>query len=487
MTPTDICNIALSRLGQAAINDIGEHSRDAIACRAHFESVRDALLRSHSWGFATGRAELSRTDSPVFGWPYAYALPADFLRLNTFNGALVDLCNDAYEIEGKKLLTDAEIARVTYVKRVTDTNEFDASFVEAFALKLAEAIAIAVTGMPDKMADMAALASRRFEEASFHDATESRASMADPLGGSFASYARGGGVCGDEIQRPGATGANGWSPIYALVSRDDDQVIQLVSWYGGTGTAPTLLGYVGAAGIVEDIADAVAIVGSGGGGSMTAAEILAELLTVDGAGSGLDADLLDGNSSAAFATAANLTSHTDATTGAHGMTAFGASLVDDSSASAARTTLGLVIGTNVLGYDTALNRTGSGDQTFITQQGNTVLRTAFSGASLYTPYAFVADGGLTFGQILDQKFTRGGTNLVHLTDGYSGYAQLRLGGIKLTPIAISALPTASASEGWRYEVNDANTPVVGVTVASGGSAKCEVRSNGTDWKVLQVF
>jgi hypothetical protein len=39
-------------------------------------------------------------------------------------------------------------------------------------------------------------------------------------------------------------------------------------------------------------------------GDETAAGILAKLLTVDGAGSGLDADLLDGQSSAAFATAA---------------------------------------------------------------------------------------------------------------------------------------------------------------------------------------
>ncbi|MGH8035366.1 MAG: hypothetical protein ACREO9_09085, partial [Lysobacterales bacterium] len=36
----------------------------------------------------------------------------------------------------------------------------------------------------------------------------------------------------------------------------------------------------------------------------TAAEILAALLTVDGAGSLLDADKLDGNEAAAFATAA---------------------------------------------------------------------------------------------------------------------------------------------------------------------------------------
>lgn len=41
---------------------------------------------------------------------------------------------------------------------------------------------------------------------------------------------------------------------------------------------------------------------SGATADQSAAEILAALLTVDGAGSGLDADLLDGNSSAAFAT-----------------------------------------------------------------------------------------------------------------------------------------------------------------------------------------
>ena len=34
--------------------------------------------------------------------------------------------------------------------------------------------------------------------------------------------------------------------------------------------------------------------------SYTAADVLAKLITVDGAGSGLDADLLDGNSSAYF-------------------------------------------------------------------------------------------------------------------------------------------------------------------------------------------
>lgn len=42
----------------------------------------------------------------------------------------------------------------------------------------------------------------------------------------------------------------------------------------------------------------------------TAADVLAKLITVDGAGSGLDADLLDGISSAGFAIAAHMTSGT---------------------------------------------------------------------------------------------------------------------------------------------------------------------------------
>ena len=50
--------------------------------------------------------------------------------------------------------------------------------------------------------------------------------------------------------------------------------------------------------------------------SYTAADVLAKLLTVDGSGSGLDADLLDGMSSAAFAqlAAANVFSHTTGNT-----------------------------------------------------------------------------------------------------------------------------------------------------------------------------
>jgi hypothetical protein len=51
--------------------------------------------------------------------------------------------------------------------------------------------------------------------------------------------------------------------------------------------------------------------------SYTAADVLAKLLTVDGAGSGLDADLLDGQSSAFYATATSVSDHLADTSDAH--------------------------------------------------------------------------------------------------------------------------------------------------------------------------
>lgn len=59
--------------------------------------------------------------------------------------------------------------------------------------------------------------------------------------------------------------------------------------------------------------------GGGGGGSMTPPEILAALVTVDGAGSGLDADTVDGAHAADLATTSALAAHEADTTGIHGI------------------------------------------------------------------------------------------------------------------------------------------------------------------------
>lgn len=54
----------------------------------------------------------------------------------------------------------------------------------------------------------------------------------------------------------GTNGANGWSPVLAVASRGDDSVLQVTGWTGGTGTAPTTLGYISPTGIVTNINNA---------------------------------------------------------------------------------------------------------------------------------------------------------------------------------------------------------------------------------------
>lgn len=83
---------------------------------------------------------------------------------------------------------------------------------------------------------------------------------------------------------------------------------------------------------------------AGATADQSAAELLAAVKTVDGTGSGLDADLLDGQHASAFEAAGAVTAHTGAVD-PHGDRAYAAGLVDDLSgvtnAASARTALGL--------------------------------------------------------------------------------------------------------------------------------------------------
>lgn len=75
----------------------------------------------------------------------------------------------------------------------------------------------------------------------------------------------------------GADGERGWLPAFAAVMDGARSVLRLVDWVGGEGVKPATGSYVGAAGLVADIADAVDLRGPAGSGvpagSITTAEL----------------------------------------------------------------------------------------------------------------------------------------------------------------------------------------------------------------------
>ncbi len=141
ISPTQVCNLALARIGSKRINDIEEAATIAVQCETHYEQTRDALLRSYWWRFASARVDLTQDDEgPDFEWDNQFSLPNDFLRLKDVyedNNTPLHATTRTYAIEGKKILTNESSVSIRYIRKVEDTTVFDPLFTEVLVLQLA--------------------------------------------------------------------------------------------------------------------------------------------------------------------------------------------------------------------------------------------------------------------------------------------------------------------------------------------------------------
>lgn len=72
---------------------------------------------------------------------------------------------------------------------------------------------------------------------------------------------------GEALSAGGDFGIGGWTPILALVADGNRIVQQVVNFTGGSGVKPYVGQYVGNAGMVSNIADAINVRGPTGSGS----------------------------------------------------------------------------------------------------------------------------------------------------------------------------------------------------------------------------
>lgn len=141
-----ICNKALQLIKHSKqISALTEGTKEANACEAIYEDLRDLLLERHTWNFATKRAQLAReTDTPAFEWDYQYALPSDFIRATSVHQNSDARDRLPYKLEGGKVLTDATECYMRYVYRVSDPNQMTPSFREALSFLIASYLATSI-------------------------------------------------------------------------------------------------------------------------------------------------------------------------------------------------------------------------------------------------------------------------------------------------------------------------------------------------------
>lgn len=155
ITRTTICNLAIARVGSELITDldtdVADNVKSAVACQNVFDHVLMEVARAGRWNCLKTRAILPKPDcgpptfdqAPLFQWTYAYQLPENCVRLIQFNGEFVDtrIKSQFFEIERRKILTDAEVAEIQYIAACDNFNDWDPMLIECMVVLLASKIA----------------------------------------------------------------------------------------------------------------------------------------------------------------------------------------------------------------------------------------------------------------------------------------------------------------------------------------------------------
>ena len=163
-----ICNSALNQLGASSITALTENSKNARICNERYETVRDAVYRSHPWNCLVKRVQLAQdSDTPAWGFSYQYTLPSDCLRVLQIKDY-----NSDYKIEGRKLLISESEVYLIYLAQITDVNELDVLLRETISAHLAQDIAYAITANLQVANLMAEKYQAKLSEARHADSSE---------------------------------------------------------------------------------------------------------------------------------------------------------------------------------------------------------------------------------------------------------------------------------------------------------------------------
>lgn len=105
-----IANRALLRIGSDQISSLDNGTSGANFCTQLLPQAIETCYTSYHWRSATKRADLAPlAKSPAYGFAYQFSLPQDFALIKSVE------CDQPYEIEGLRILSNATEMRITYI------------------------------------------------------------------------------------------------------------------------------------------------------------------------------------------------------------------------------------------------------------------------------------------------------------------------------------------------------------------------------------
>ena len=173
MTDVQICNLALARLGDARITTLADATAQAQYCTLFYTQTVAELQAEFDWQFCRKQVSLTSGTTPLGGYTFQYALPADYIR--SFRLANIDESENfgQWEILGAYLQTNfASPVTLDYIANITDTTKFPAIFTELLAVKLAGVLAMPLTGSKDLFKQCVELYMAMLGKPAFANATE---------------------------------------------------------------------------------------------------------------------------------------------------------------------------------------------------------------------------------------------------------------------------------------------------------------------------
>lgn len=181
ISDVEICNLALSKIGQSTINTLSEASVEAEMCALYYPNVRDNLLRSFPWNFCNKSVQLGEAATSIPEndfWEYLYVYPSDCLKIYKIfeDGNFALPVPNEYEVTSYKnvkyICCHIYQAYCRYAQKITDPTLFDPCFIDALACKMAMEIAVPISNSTDRLKIAQALYQTAIQSAMLTNAIE---------------------------------------------------------------------------------------------------------------------------------------------------------------------------------------------------------------------------------------------------------------------------------------------------------------------------